>query len=108
MDGTASLANRDFGRVLRANQRQLVFSGAAKSANDTAIARCFSVLKAVSPEIGTRWRSETDSNYRYRFLNWQTTAFRRRLQHSDESRSVESDVFENRETGRTGLKRPAA
>src|SRR6267143_194901 len=43
-------------------------------------------------------------SHQYRFLNWQTTAFRRRLQHSDESRSVESDVFENRETGRTGLR----
>ena len=66
MDGTASLGNRDFGRVLRANQQQLAFSGAAKSANDAAIARYFGVLKGVSPEIGTRWRREGDSNPRYR------------------------------------------
>jgi len=52
------------------------------------------------PGVYDTW-SGMDSNYRCRFLNWQTTAFRRRLQHSDESRSVESDVFENRETGRT-------
>jgi hypothetical protein len=31
----------------------------------------------------TRWRSGLDANSRYRFLNWQTKAFRRRLQHSD-------------------------
>jgi hypothetical protein len=29
MDGTASLANRDFGRVLRTNRRRVDFSGAA-------------------------------------------------------------------------------
>jgi hypothetical protein len=40
----------------------------------------------VSPEIWTRWRSELNSNSRFRFLNWQTRAFRRQLQHSDESR----------------------
>jgi hypothetical protein len=34
----------------------------------------------------TRWRSELNSNSRFRFLNWQTRAFRRQLQHSDESR----------------------
>jgi hypothetical protein len=34
----------------------------------------------------TEWWSEGDSNSPYRFLNWQTTAFRRRLQHNDESR----------------------
>ena len=62
MDGTASLANRDFGRVLRANQQKVVFSGAAKSANDAAIARYFGVLKGVSPEIRTPWRSGMDSN----------------------------------------------
>ena len=72
-DGTASLANRDFSRVLRANQQKAVFSGAAKSADDAAIARYFAVLKGVSPEIGTRWRSEVNSNCRYRFLNCQTT-----------------------------------
>ena len=48
VDGTASLANRDFGRVLRPNQQKVVFSGAAKSANDAAIARYFGVLKGVS------------------------------------------------------------
>ena len=69
-DGTASLANRDFGRVLRANQQKVVFSGAAKSANDAAIARYFAVLKGVSPEIRTRWRSEVDSNSRFRCPTW--------------------------------------
>jgi hypothetical protein len=47
MNGTASLANRDSGRVLRANQQKVVFSGAAKSANDAAIAHYFGVLKRV-------------------------------------------------------------
>jgi hypothetical protein len=69
-----SLPNRDFGRVLRANQQKVMFSGAAKSADDPAIARYFAVLNGVSPEIGTRWRSEANSNCRYRFVNNQTTA----------------------------------
>src|SRR5712672_2044940 len=32
------------------------------------------------------WWREVDSNFRYQFLNCQTTAFRQGLQHSDESR----------------------
>jgi hypothetical protein len=48
VDGTASLTNRDFGRVLRANQQKVVFSGAAKSENDAAIARYFGVLRECS------------------------------------------------------------
>jgi len=54
VDGTASLANRDFGRVLRANQPKMVFSGAAKSAKDAAIARYFGVLKGVPSQTRTR------------------------------------------------------
>jgi hypothetical protein len=38
------------------------------------IARYFGVLKGVSPEVRTPWRSEVNSNCRYRFLNCQTTA----------------------------------
>src|SRR5712671_7356065 len=47
----------------------------------------FAHFRGEYPKPETGWRSGMDSNYRYRFLNWQTTAFRRRLQHSDESRS---------------------
>jgi len=36
MDGTASLANRDFARVLRTNRRKVAFSGAAHHANEAA------------------------------------------------------------------------
>jgi hypothetical protein len=75
VDGTASLANRDFGRVLRPSQQKVVFSGAAKSANDAAIARYFGVLKGVSLEIRTRWRSKMDSNRRSRSFRAQAAAF---------------------------------
>ena len=54
---------------MRANQQKAVFSGAAKSADDAAIARYFAVLKGVSPEIGTRWRSGVDSNSRFRLFS---------------------------------------
>jgi hypothetical protein len=33
----------------------------------------FGVLSELDPEIGTGWRSELNSNCRYRFLNCQTT-----------------------------------
>jgi hypothetical protein len=36
MDGTASLANRDFGSRLRTSRRKIVFSGAARHANEAA------------------------------------------------------------------------
>jgi len=36
MDGTASLANRDFGRVSRTKRRKVLFSGAARHANEAA------------------------------------------------------------------------
>ena len=55
--------------------------------------------KCLKPETG--WRSEPNSNSRFRFLNWQTRAFRRQLQHSDESWSV-------RGLGAQFLKPPAA
>jgi hypothetical protein len=37
-------------------------------------AGCFRTLSESTPEIGTRWRSEVNSNCRYRFVNSQTTA----------------------------------
>jgi hypothetical protein len=52
MDGTASLANRDFGRVLRTNRRKVVFSGAAHHANDAAGAGYFADSGGESVETG--------------------------------------------------------
>src|ERR1035437_2630620 len=63
-DGTASLANRDFGRVVPANGPKVVFSGAAKPANDAAIARYLADSSRESADPGTRWRREGDSNSR--------------------------------------------
>src|ERR1039457_5634744 len=67
-DGTASLANRDFGRVVPANGPKVVFSGAAKPANDAAIARYLADSSRESADPGTHWRSGRDSNPRYREL----------------------------------------
>ena|SRR6266446_5985308 len=69
MDGTASLANREIGRVLPANYRKVPFSGAAKHLNEAATARYFGRVSGESSETGTRWRSEMNSNCRYRFVN---------------------------------------
>jgi hypothetical protein len=41
MNGTASLADREIGRVLPANCRKVLFSGAAKDANEAASAAYF-------------------------------------------------------------------
>ena len=67
MDGTASLANREIGRVLPANYRKVTFSGATKQLNEGATARYFGQLSGESPETRTRWRSEVNSNCQYRF-----------------------------------------
>jgi hypothetical protein len=69
VDGTASLANRDFGRVSRANQQKVVFSGAAKSANDAAIARYFGVLKGVSPRDKDSLAEGSEFELSVAFLN---------------------------------------
>ena len=69
MDGTASLANREIGRVLPANYRKVPFSGAVDHLNKAATARYFGQLSRESLETRTRWRSEVNSNCRYRFVN---------------------------------------
>jgi hypothetical protein len=56
----------------------------------------FERFSATSESLQTEVWREVDSNYRHRFLNWQTTAFRRRLQHRDESRSAGAGRSENR------------
>ena len=74
MDGTASLANREIRRVLPANYRKVLFSGAVEHLNKAATARYFGQLSGESLETRTRWRREVNSNCRYRFLNCQTRA----------------------------------
>jgi hypothetical protein len=68
MDGTASLANRDFGRVARANGPKVAFSGAAQHANERAGAGYFADSTGESAATGTRWRSGVDSNSRFRWF----------------------------------------
>ena len=59
MDGTASLANGDFGRVWRTNPQKVVFSGAAHHANEAAGAGYFAISGGESIETGlvggARW-----------------------------------------------------
>jgi hypothetical protein len=66
-DGTASLANRDFGRVARANGPKVVFCGAAQHANEAAGAGYFADSSRESTDTGTRWRRELNSNFRFCF-----------------------------------------
>jgi hypothetical protein len=56
MNGTASLANGEIGRVLLANYRKVPFSGVAKHLNEAATARYFGQLSGESPETRTAWR----------------------------------------------------
>ena len=49
MDGTASLANREIGRVLPANYRKVSFSGAVDHLNRAATARYFGQLSRRIP-----------------------------------------------------------
>jgi hypothetical protein len=49
MYGTASLANRDFGRGARTNRREVVFSGAPHHANEAAGAG-YSTFWAENPQ----------------------------------------------------------
>jgi len=53
MDGTASLANREIGRVLPANYPKVPFSGAAKHLNEAATARYFGQLSRESLETNS-------------------------------------------------------
>ena len=64
MDGTASLANREIGRVLPANYRKVRISGAVDHLNKAATARYFGQLSRESLETRTGWRSGGDSNPR--------------------------------------------
>jgi len=68
MDGTASLANREIGRVLAANYRKVPFSGAVEHLNEAANARYLGQLSGESLETRTRWRSGVDSNRRSRLF----------------------------------------
>jgi hypothetical protein len=54
MDGTASLANREIGRVLPANYRKMPFSGAAEDANRAAAADYLDGLRGDPSETRTR------------------------------------------------------
>jgi hypothetical protein len=50
MNGTASLANGEIGRVLPANDRKVLFSGAVEHLNEAATAPYFGDLSGESPE----------------------------------------------------------
>jgi hypothetical protein len=52
MDGTASLANRDFGCIMRASSPKMVFSGAAQHANNAAGAGYFADSSRESADWG--------------------------------------------------------
>jgi hypothetical protein len=56
MNGTASLANGEIGRVLPANDRKVLFSGAVEHLNEAATAPYFGDLSGESPETRTAWR----------------------------------------------------
>jgi hypothetical protein len=74
-DGTASLANREIGRMLPANYREVPFSDAVEHPNEAAIARYFDDLSGDFPETGTRWRSEMDSNSRFHWFRTKRADF---------------------------------
>jgi hypothetical protein len=74
MDGTASLANRDFGRVLRKNRRKVLFSGAAHHANEAAGAGYFAELGGESIETGLAGGAGWIRTAGTDFVNSQTTA----------------------------------
>jgi len=52
MDGTASLANRDFDHVVRTKRRKVLFSGAACRANEAASAGYSAASGGESEETG--------------------------------------------------------
>jgi hypothetical protein len=62
MDGTASLANRDFGRVLRTKSRKVVLSGAAHHANEAADVGYSAESDGESKGNEIRWRRAVNSN----------------------------------------------
>ena len=64
MDGTASLANREIGRVLPANYRKVPFSGAAKHLNEAATARYFGQLSRDEDSMAERSRFELSGDFR--------------------------------------------
>jgi hypothetical protein len=59
MDGTASLANREIGRVLPAIHRKVPFSGAVEHLNEAATARYFGDLSRDFIETGTSLTERT-------------------------------------------------
>ena len=65
----ASLAHRDFGRIMSASGPKMVFSGAAQHANKAGGAGYFADSSRESADRGTRWRSGMDSNQRYRLFD---------------------------------------
>src|ERR1700687_3319351 len=74
-DGTASLTNRDFGRIMSASGPEMVFSGAAQHADKAAGADYFADSSRESADRGTRWRRGRGSNPRYRLPStpdWQS------------------------------------
>ena len=58
MDGTASLANRDFDRLSRTKRLKVLFSSAAHHANEAADAGYFANSGGESAEMGLRGGAE--------------------------------------------------
>jgi hypothetical protein len=88
---------------------QETLSGSMRDRKSRAQARIMRLFSKNCENWRTEWWSGLDSNSRYRFLNWQMRAFRRRLQHSDgvPDRPT-SGVSENRATRLTVFRAPAA
>jgi hypothetical protein len=95
-DGTALLANREFGRILPLNSPKVAFSGAARHANKAAGAGYSGDSSRESADRGTHWRRGVDSNCRYRSLNSRTTPFRRRF----ETQPTKKDQARSHSNGR--------
>jgi hypothetical protein len=62
-------ANKEIGRVLFANYRKMHLSGAAKQLNE---GRNRALFRRLERRLPGDWRSEVNSNCRYRFVNSQT------------------------------------
>jgi hypothetical protein len=64
--GTEFLAHREKIEVTRYHSTSESLSGAGGTAASPHHVGYFGVLRESSPEIGTRWRSEMNSNRQYR------------------------------------------
>ena len=68
-NGRAKIGIRDIARELPVNHSKVV-SSAITYLQMTPLWRAFRWFERKSREIWTRWRSELNSNSRFRFLNW--------------------------------------